>query len=180
MRGWCVCVCACSCAAAVGVVSGSIWVSWKLCGVRKTTSHKSGGRPMFYKDRTLLRMSLRKTLGSGPHVGCKCSASLFPLILSRLIFHLVRDKKEEGGIDGMECGRQRLRRGEKPALIAIPSVCIETEGEQWQAWGWGVDLVLTGSGINRKEAREGWVRGREGWRAEEPRKLKAPAKVKGK
>lgn len=48
----------------------------------------------------------------------------------RLIFHLVRDKKEEGGIDGVECGRQRLRRGEKPALIAIPSVCIETEGEQ--------------------------------------------------
>ena len=129
---WCVCVCACACgcAVAVGVVSGSIWVSWKLCGVRKTASHKSGGSPMFYKDRTLLRMSLRKTLDSGPHVGCKRSASLFPLVLCRLIFHLVRDKKEEGGIDGVECGRQRLRQEEKPALIPIPSVCIETEGEQ--------------------------------------------------
>lgn len=31
---------------------------------------------MFYKDRTLLKMSLRKTLGFSPHVGCKGSISL--------------------------------------------------------------------------------------------------------
>ena len=72
----CVCVCVCGCVAVVGVVSGSIWVSWKPCGVRKTTSHKSGGSPMFYKDRTLLRMSLRKTLGFSPYVGWKACVSL--------------------------------------------------------------------------------------------------------
>jgi len=58
---------------------------------------------MFYKDRTLLRMSLRKTLGFGPHVG-------FPLIpFSTYFFYSVRDKKEEDKIDSVECGRQRLR-----------------------------------------------------------------------
>lgn len=137
MCAYSVCVCGCTAVVVVlggegggGVVSGSIWVSWKLCGVRKTASHKRGGSPMFYKDRTLLRMSLRKSLGSGPYVGYKgLYLSLFPLVLSLLIFHSVRDKKR---------GRQNRRRGlweterwrEKPALIAIPSVCIEQSGEQ--------------------------------------------------
>lgn len=47
---------------------------------------KGGGSPMFYKDRTLQRMSLRKTLGLGPHVGWLTRPSLspfsFPLSLS--------------------------------------------------------------------------------------------------
>lgn len=75
---------------------------------------------MFYKDRTLLKMSLRKTLGFSPHVGCKgsISLSLFPLSLSLslyLFFYLVRDKKEEDKIDSRECGRQRLRQREASA-----------------------------------------------------------------
>lgn len=47
---------------------------------------------MFYKDRTLLKMSLRKTLGFSPHVGCKGSISLSistrSLSLSLLVFLL--------------------------------------------------------------------------------------------
>lgn len=162
-------MCACGCVAVVGAVSGSIWVSWKLCGVRKTTSHKSGGSPMFYKDRTLLRMSLRKTLGLGPYVGCKvCVSRSLPFSFhsfspSLLIFHLVRDKKEEDNIDSVECGRQRLRQGEKPVLIAIPSVRIEQRVSSDRLCGWGGvwgggHLVRIGSGSVWKqpwERREG-------------------------
>lgn len=149
-------MCACGCVVLlVGVVSGSIWVSWKLCGVRKTTSHKSGGSPVFYKDRTLLRMSLRKTLGLGPYAGCKLSLSLSTrsLSLSVLIFHLVRDKKEQHIIDSAECGRQRLRQGQKPVVIAIPSVCIEQRVNGDRLCGWeelrlgGGHLVHIGSGF---------------------------------
>lgn len=183
-------MCACGCVAVVGVVSGSIWVSWKLCGVRKTTSHKSGGSPMFYKDRTLLRMSLRKTLGLGPYVGWKTSLSLslFPLFLSlsRLIFHLVRDTKEEDKIDSEECGRQRLRRGRKPGLIAIPSVCIEQRvsgdrlcgrgGVRRSRGGIWCTLALALSGNNHSkgegdESREGGRKGMSGWRVEEVKVL---------
>ena len=39
---------------------------------------KGGGSPMFYKDRTLQRMSLRKNLGLGPHVGWLTRPSLSP------------------------------------------------------------------------------------------------------
>lgn len=138
---------------------------------------------MFYKDRTLLRMSLRKTLGLGPYAGCKLSLSLSTRSLSPsvLIFHLVRDKKEQHIIDSAECGRQRLRQGQKPVVIAIPSVCIEqrVNGDRlcrWEELRWG------GSGahwfwlcLGRKGERDG-EKDDEGMRNREG---KSPAKVKG-
>lgn len=168
----CVCVCVCGCVVVMRIFSGSIWLSWKQCGVRKTTSHKSGGSPMFYKDRTLLRMSLRKTLGLGPHVGCKaCSLSfplnLFPLLPSSLlIFHLVRGKKEEDKIDGAECGRQGWDRG---ARTDCNSICwFQTEewtvtscGIGWSQGGICCTLATAVSGNNRRrgEGRENRKRG---------------------
>ena len=83
---------------------------------------------MFYKDRTLLRMSLRKTLGFGPYVGCKrcvCVCLFFSFhSFSLLIFHLVRDKKEEDKIDSVECGRQRQRQAEREASTDSNSICL--------------------------------------------------------
>lgn len=139
---------------------------------------------MFYKDRTLLRMSLRKTLGFGPYAGCKLSLSLSTrsLSLSVLIFHLVRDKKEQHIIDSAECGRQRLRQGQKPVVIAIPSVCIEQRvngdrlcgWEELRWWGGASGAHWFWLCLGRKGERDGekdeGVRNREG---------KSPAKVKG-
>lgn len=65
------------------------------------------------------------------------SFSFHSFSLSLLIFHLVRDKKEEDKIDSVDCGRQRLRQREKPGLIAIPSVCIEQRVSSDRLCGWG-------------------------------------------
>lgn len=106
------------------------------------------------------------------------SASLFfsfhSFSLSLLIFHLVRDKKVEDNIDSMECGRQRLRQGEKPVLIAIPSVCIEQRVSSDRLCGWGgvevgvggiwcaLALGLSGNNHGRGERDELRERGRKG------------------
>lgn len=59
-----------------------------------------------------------------------CWLLSFHSVLAVLIFHLVRDKKEEDKIDsvgdsgGADSGRA------KPALIVIPCVCIVRRSEQ--------------------------------------------------
>lgn len=104
------------------------------------------------------------------------SFSFHSFSLSLLIFHLVRDKKVEDNIDSMECGRQRLRQGEKPVLIAIPSVCIEQRVSSDRLCGWGgvevgvgvggiwcaLALGLSGNNHGRGERDELRERGRKG------------------
>lgn len=73
---------------------------------------------MFYKDRTLVRTSLRKSLGSGPHVGFPLARPVGPRFTS------VRAETEE---DGM-CVRQKLKQRLK--LITVPCAGMKERRER--------------------------------------------------